>query len=72
VIALLTPQQVSDYLGRSEQWVTAACRSGLLPARKVGRVWRVTEDDLTAFLDRVRTGQATAAPTTRRRRRSAA
>ncbi len=72
MIALLTPQQVAEYLGRSEDWVTAACRSGLLPARKVGRVWRVTEDDVTAYLDRVRTGTATASPSPRRRRRAAA
>jgi excisionase family DNA binding protein len=68
---LLSPADVAIYLGRSEQWVTSACRNGTLPARKVGRVWRITESDVVEYLDRVRTGQATTAPATRRRRRAA-
>jgi excisionase family DNA binding protein len=56
---LLTLEQAAAYLGRSPQWLANAARAGTVPSRKVGRVRRFTEDDLTAYLEAVREGNAT-------------
>lgn len=72
MIEILTAASVAEMLHKSEPWVTAAARSGLLPGRKTGRTWAFTEADVQLYLDRVATGQANAAPTPTRRRRRAA
>lgn len=43
--------RVAQYLGVSERTVYTKVRSGALPAIKVGRLWRIREGDLKAWLD---------------------
>jgi excisionase family DNA binding protein len=38
----------------SSRWLTEQLRSGRLPGRKIGRNWRLTEDDIHEALDRLR------------------
>jgi excisionase family DNA binding protein len=48
---LLTPEQVADRLSLSVLTVRAWLRSGRLPGVKPGgRVWRVRESDLDAYI----------------------
>lgn len=47
---LLTPEQVADRLSISRLTVMRYLRTGTLRAVKVGRLWRVRESDLEAFL----------------------
>lgn len=35
----------------SERWLIQQLRSGRLPGRKIGRHWRLTDDDIEAALD---------------------
>lgn len=64
---LLTLEQAAEYLGRTPQWLAGAARQRTVPGRKVGRTWRFTEDDLSSYLDSVRTGGESARVTRRRR-----
>lgn len=66
---MLTTDDVAGILGMSPSWVTDAACAGKIPARKVGRYWRFTEADVTAYIESI--APATATPITRRRRRSA-
>lgn len=68
---VLTPADVAKRLKKSEPWVTAEARSGRLPGRKVGRTWRFTDADVTAYLDRVAVVSATKSVPVRRRGRAA-
>lgn len=47
---LLTPQQVAERLQLTERTIYEYMRSGQLKASKLGRVWRVNEEDLADFL----------------------
>jgi excisionase family DNA binding protein len=47
---LLTPQQVAERLQVQVQTVVRWLRSGQLRGTKFGRLWRVTEPDLHAFI----------------------
>jgi len=47
---LLTVTEVAQYLRLSNMTVYRLIRQGQLPAMRVGRSWRVREDDLTEFL----------------------
>ncbi len=67
---LLTVADLATLLGKSEQWVAAEARAGRIPARKVGREWRWTEADVTAYIDSL--SAASAAPASVRRRRKGA
>lgn len=49
---LLTPEQVAEHLVVAERTVYEWLRSGRLRGIKVGRLWRVREKDLEAFLQR--------------------
>jgi excisionase family DNA binding protein len=43
---LLTPREVARILGFKPRTITRWCREGYFPtAKKVGRVWRVPEND---------------------------
>lgn len=64
---LLTVADVAVLLSKSEQWVTAAARGGVLPSRKVGRSYRFTEADVAAYVDGASSVKAEA-PARRRRR----
>ena len=48
----LTPQEVSDLLRVSVYTVRRWIKEGDLPAYKVGRGWRISEADISAWLDR--------------------
>jgi excisionase family DNA binding protein len=45
-----TPEQVAEQLQVSLKTVTNYLREGRLKGFKVGRLWRITEDDLEEFL----------------------
>jgi excisionase family DNA binding protein len=45
-----TPAQVAERLQVSLVWVKRALRAGVLPGFRVGRLWRVTAEDLQAFI----------------------
>jgi hypothetical protein len=51
----------------SERWLIEQLRAGRFPGRKVGRHWRMTDDDVSAALDicsnEARHNVADAAPT---------
>ena len=48
---LLTPDEVAEKLKVSRLTVMAYLRSGVLGGRKVGRLWRISEEDLRMFLE---------------------
>ena len=51
---LLTPAQVAERLQITERTVYGWLRRGTLPALKLGRLWRIRQDDLEAFLEGAR------------------
>ncbi len=51
---LLTIAEVAERLRLTERTVYKLVTAGDLPGHKIGRVWRVDEDDLLAFLDKTR------------------
>lgn len=61
----LTTEEVAALIRTSEDYVARKCKSGELPAKKLGRSWRITPDAVEAFM---RPG--TARPTRIRRRAS--
>ena len=54
--ALLTVQEVADLLKTSRQQVRKMIHSGLLPAVRIGREWRIDPHYLRGFLDHNMTG----------------
>jgi excisionase family DNA binding protein len=48
---LLTPTDVGDRLQVNERTVTQWLRKGHLRGFKVGKEWRISPDDLQAFLE---------------------
>ncbi len=50
--ALLTTREAAEMLRVSPKTVWAWIRRGLLPAVRVGRLWRVRASDLEAFVER--------------------
>ena len=46
----ITAVEVAVILGRSQEWVSQAARSGELPAEKIGGRWRFNPDDLEVWL----------------------
>ena len=48
--ALLTTQEVANILKVTVRTVYSLLESGELQGVKIGRVWRVSEDDLRAFI----------------------
>ncbi len=55
--ALLTVHDVADFLRIDQKTVRRLVRSKRLAAYKVGRQWRVAENDLWAFLAERRRGK---------------
>ena len=47
---LLTPDQVAARCGITKDTVYDWLRSGYLPGRKMGRLWRVDSDQLEAWI----------------------
>ena len=55
--ALLTTQEVANILKVTVRTVYSLLEGGELQGVKVGRVWRVSEDDLQAFIARQKIAQ---------------
>ena len=51
---LLTPAQVAERLQITERTVYEWIRGGKLLALKLGRLWRIRQDELEAFLEGAR------------------
>ena len=51
---LLTPAQVAERLQITERTVYEWIRGGKLTALKLGRLWRIRQDELEAFLEGAR------------------
>lgn len=49
---LYTPEEVADMLRVTRRTVYEWIRSGQLKAVKVGRQWRITEDDISKMMTR--------------------
>lgn len=47
---LLSPKQTAELMDVSVPTVTAMCRSGKLPAVRIGKQWRIRRSDLLTFL----------------------
>ena len=56
----LTLEQVADLLGVHYQLVYRLARSGELPASRIGRVYRVAQADLDAYLEKSKPSASTA------------
>ncbi|MDI9608469.1 MAG: helix-turn-helix domain-containing protein [Atribacterota bacterium] len=53
---LLTPKEVAEKLRVSEQTVLRWLRKGKLKGVKVGKLWRVREEDLRELIKEVNNG----------------
>jgi excisionase family DNA binding protein len=51
---LLTPDEVAAFLKVQKSTVYRYIREGKLPAAKIGNQYRVTEDDLEAFVEKAK------------------
>lgn len=51
----MTLEDVAELLGVNYQLIYRLVRSGELPAIRLGRVYRVTKEDLTAYLQKQKT-----------------
>lgn len=58
----MTVPEVAEVLRMGAQGVRRAIRAGRLPARKVGRGYLITSEDLRAYLDSLPTTPVDAAP----------
>lgn len=47
---ILTPEQVAERLAVTPKAVREWLKSGMLPGRKIGRLWRIRERDYDAFV----------------------
>ena len=47
---LLTPEEVAEYLKVPVQTIWRWCRNGDLPALKVGKYWRIPENEFGDFI----------------------
>lgn len=52
MVEYLTVQEVADRLRVSRQAVSQWCRTGELKAIRAGRSWRITTEDLAAYVTR--------------------
>lgn len=51
---IYTTEQAAEYLGVDPVTVWRARRSGLLACRKIGRLIRFLESDLTEYMERIK------------------
>lgn len=47
---MLTPNEVASYLKVPVKTIWRWCRTGTLPAVKIGKYWRIPQDELDAFI----------------------
>lgn len=50
MIKMLTPSEIAEKLNLHPNTVRDYLKTGILPGVKLGRVWRVEEEDLYKFL----------------------
>lgn len=48
---LLTPEVVAERLHVQRSTIMKYLRAGVIKGRKIGRLWRITEEDLQAYLE---------------------
>jgi len=53
-VLTLSVEEAAPLFPCSPRWLTEQLRSGQLPGRKIGRSWRLTEDEIHEGLDRLR------------------
>lgn len=53
---MLTPSDIADKLNIHPNTVRDYLKAGILPAVKLGRVWRVEEKDLNNWIEKRKTG----------------
>jgi len=53
---MLTPSEIAERLNIHPNTVRDYLKAGILPAVKLGRVWRVEEEDLNNWLEKRKTG----------------
>ncbi|MBN1672413.1 MAG: helix-turn-helix domain-containing protein [Kiritimatiellae bacterium] len=58
----LSLEEVAELLGVNYQLIYRLARSGELPAVRLGRVYRVAESDLDAYLEKSKTSSSVARP----------
>lgn len=69
----MSPAEAAERLGKTEDWVLNGLRTGRLPGRKLGRTWRMTEEDVAEVIGyfavpaTYRSDPAGLTPTSRRR-----
>lgn len=49
---LMTIKETAEFLGMHEVTVRDKCRSGEIPAIKMGRFWRIKRSELNAWLEK--------------------
>ncbi|MEH3078184.1 MAG: helix-turn-helix domain-containing protein [Quadrisphaera sp.] len=54
--------EAAEILGVGPQWLATQARQGLVPAHRLGRRWRFTDEDLASILAASATGKAAANP----------
>jgi excisionase family DNA binding protein len=47
----LTPEVIADRLHGHRSTIMKYLRAGVIKGRKIGRLWRITEEDLEAHLE---------------------
>ena len=53
---MLTPSEIAEKLNLHPNTVRDYLKAGVLPAVKLGRVWRVEEEDLNKWLEEKKRG----------------
>jgi excisionase family DNA binding protein len=53
---VFSPEEAADYLGIHPQTVYKLLRNGELPGKKIGQLWRISKNSLTAYLEDGQTG----------------
>jgi excisionase family DNA binding protein len=48
---LLTPEVIAERLHVQRSTIMKYLRAGVIKGRKIGRLWRITEEDLRAYLE---------------------
>jgi hypothetical protein len=49
-MALMDLAQAAAEIGASERWLADNLRAGRFPAKKIGRRWKLSDDDISAIL----------------------
>jgi excisionase family DNA binding protein len=47
---IFTPSEAAEYAGLSDRVLRTYCKTGRLPAKRVGRTWAIKKPDLDKFL----------------------